>query len=126
MNSEWELSAQAGKQLYTACITSVSDYEVEIWWRNQKNYQNQLQKLQNTALHKILEVFKTSSAAAMKLKADIKSVKIKLNKKCRKYILRVIILSENHSVRQRTSHSYSSEEISEQKILIELNYLDWN
>ena len=31
MNSEWGLSAQAGKQLYTACITSVSDYEVEIW-----------------------------------------------------------------------------------------------
>ena len=50
-------------------------------------------------LYKILKVFKTSSAAAMKLKADIESVKIKLNKKCRKYILRVITLSENHSVR---------------------------
>ena len=60
----------------------------------------------------------------MKLKADIESVKIILNKKCRKYIIRVIILPENHSVRQRTSHSYSPEEISEQKILIELNYLD--
>ena len=126
MNSEWELSVQAEKQLYTVCITSVSDYEVEIWWRNQKNYQNQLQKLQNTALHKILEVFKTSSAAAMELKADIKPVKIRLNKKCRKYALRVITLSENHSVRQRTSHSYSLKEISEQKILIKLNYLNWN
>ena len=62
----------------------------------------------------------------MNLKADIKLIKIKLNKKCRKYALRVITLSENHSVKQRTSHSYSSEEISEQKILIELNYLDWN
>ena len=60
----------------------------------------------------------------MKLKADIKSVKIRLNKKCRKYALRVITLSENHSVRQRISHSYSSEEISEQKILIKLNYLN--
>ena len=60
----------------------------------------------------------------MKLKADIELVKIRLNKKCRKYTLRVITLPENHSVRQRTSHSYSPEEISEQKILIELNYLD--
>ena len=60
----------------------------------------------------------------MELKADIESVKVRLNKKCRKYTLRVITLPENHSVRQRTSHSYSSEEISEQKILIELNYLD--
>ena len=83
-----------------------------------------MQKLQNTALYKILEVFRTSSAAAMKLKADIESVKIRLNKKCRKYTLRVITLSENHSVKQRTSYSYSSEEISEQEILIELNYLD--
>ena len=83
-----------------------------------------MQKLQNTALYKILKVFRTSSAAAMKLKADIESVKIRLNKKCRKYTLRVITLSENHSVKQRTSYSYSSEEISEQKILIELNYLD--
>ena len=88
------------------------------------NYQNQLQKLQNTALHKILEVFRTSSAAAMELEADIEPVKIRLNKKCRKYALRVIKLPENHSVRQRTSHSYSPEEISEQEILIELNYLD--
>ena len=62
----------------------------------------------------------------MELKADIESVKVKLNKKCRKYTLRVITLPENHSVRQRTSHSYSPEEISEQKIPIELNYLDWN
>ena len=72
------------------------------------NYQNQLQKLQNTALHKILEVFRTSSAAAMELKADIEPVKVRLNKKCRKYALRVITLPENHSIRQRTSHSYSS------------------
>ena len=60
-------------------------------------------------LYKILKVFKTSSAAAMKLKADIESVKIKLNKKCRKYILRVITLSENHLVKQRTLYFYSLE-----------------
>ena len=62
----------------------------------------------------------------MKLKADIESVKIRLNKKCRKYALRVITLPENHPVRQRTPHSYPPEEISGQEILIELNYLDWN
>ena len=62
----------------------------------------------------------------MKLKVNIESVKIRLNKNCRKYALRVITLPENHSVRQKTLHSYSSEEISEQEILIELNYLDWN
>ena len=62
----------------------------------------------------------------MELKADIEPVKVRLNKKCRKYALRVITLPENHPVRQRTPHSYPPEEISGQEILIELNYLDWN
>ena len=60
----------------------------------------------------------------MELKVNIEPVKVRLNKKCRKYALRVITLPENHPVRQRTSYSYSPEEISEQKILIKLNYLD--
>ena len=30
MNSEWELLAQVEKQLYTAYITLVSDYDAEI------------------------------------------------------------------------------------------------
>ena len=126
MNSEWRLSAQAEKQLYQACITSVSDYEAEIWWKNQKTYENQLQRLQNKALYKILEAFKTLSEAAMKLEANIESVRVRLNKKCRKYALRVITLSENHSIRQRTLLSFSSENEIEQKIPIELNYLNWN
>ena len=62
----------------------------------------------------------------MELEADIEPVKVRLNKKCRKYALRVIILPENHPVRQRTPHSYPPEEISGQEIPIELNYLDWN
>ena len=35
----------------------------------------------------------------MKVKANIKSVHVKLNKKCRKYALRVITLSEDHCIR---------------------------
>ena len=31
MNSEWGLSAHAGRQLYLACVTAISDYGSEIW-----------------------------------------------------------------------------------------------
>jgi len=31
MNSEWGLSMSAEKQLYSACITSISDYGSSIW-----------------------------------------------------------------------------------------------
>ena len=126
MNSEWGLSAQAGKQLYTACITSISDYGSEIWWKNQRNYEDLLQKLQNTALRKILGAFRTSPGAAMEIEANIEPVKVRLNKKCRKYALRVTTLPENHCIRQRTPMSYPPESSSGQEIPIQLNYLDWN
>ena len=53
MNSEWGLSAHAGRQLYLACVTAVSDYGAEIWYHGQKQYLRQLQTLQNKALRKI-------------------------------------------------------------------------
>ena len=40
-----------------------------------------------------------SSEAAMKVEANIKSVHVKLNKKCRKYTLKVITLSEDYCIR---------------------------
>ncbi|SLM36388.1 reverse transcriptase [Lasallia pustulata] len=126
MNSEWGLSAQAGKQLYTACITSISDYGAEIWWKNQRSYQDLLQKLQNTALRKILGAFRTSPGAAMEIEASIEPVKVRLNKKCRKYALRVTTLPENHCIRQRIPMSYPPESSIGQKVPIQGNYLDWN
>ncbi len=36
MNSEWRLNVKLEKQLYLTCVTSISDYDVEIWWNNQK------------------------------------------------------------------------------------------
>ncbi len=50
MNSEWRLNVKSEKQLYLICITSISDYDVEIWWNNQKSYLVKFYKLQNTAL----------------------------------------------------------------------------
>jgi hypothetical protein len=38
LNSEWELNVKSGKQLYLAYVTFISDYDVEIWWNNQKSY----------------------------------------------------------------------------------------
>jgi hypothetical protein len=78
-NIEWELSSMTSRQLYMTCTSAISDYESKIWWKNQKQFRNQLQKLQNVALRKILEVFRTSSVAVMKIEANLKSVNISLN-----------------------------------------------
>ena len=34
-NTERDLSFQAIKQLYIACITLIADYDVPVWWNNQ-------------------------------------------------------------------------------------------
>ncbi len=35
-NTKRELSFQAIKQLYIACISLIADYRVLVWWNNQK------------------------------------------------------------------------------------------
>jgi len=80
MNSEWGLSMSAGKQLYSACITSISDYGSPIWWNQQKNFEKLFQKLQNSATKKILEAFRSSPSAALELESAILLLKLRLDK----------------------------------------------
>jgi hypothetical protein len=127
MNSEWELNAKSGKQLYLACITSISDYDAEIWWNNQKSYLVKLRKLQNAALRKILKAFRTSSIDAMQIEAEISPMKVRLDQKCKNYAIQVVGLPEKHSIRKRTSISYSPQYST--GLNLNLNapkHLDWN
>jgi len=107
MNSEWRLNVKSEKQLYLTCITSISDYDVEIWWNNQKSYLVKFRKLQNAALRKILSVFWTSSINAMQIEVEISSMKIQLNQKCKNYAIWIVELLKKHSIRKRTFIMYS-------------------
>src|SRR5205809_2694702 len=123
-NTERGLSFQAMKQLYIACITSVADYEVPIWWNNQKSLLEKYQKLQNAALRKILGAFKTSPYMAMELEAAIISPRARFNRLCKNYALRIMQIPKNHPIRLRVSASYppynNGAELDWEK------YLDWN
>ena len=87
MNSEWELNVKSEKQLYLTCITFISDYEVEIWWNNQKSYLVKFCKLQNAALWKILNAFWTSLINAMQIEVEISLMKMQLDQKCKNYAI---------------------------------------
>src|SRR6266480_4925055 len=106
-NTERELSFQAMRQLYIACIFSVADYGVSVWWNNQKHLLEKFQKLQNQALRRILEVFKTSSVSVMEIEVSLPSLKVRFNKICKNYALRTLQMHENHSIRLRVSFSFS-------------------
>ncbi len=127
MNSEWKLNVKSEKQLYLTCVTFISDYDVEIWWNNQKSYLVKFRKLQNAALRKILSAFRTSLIDAMQIEVEISSMKMQLDQKCKNYAIQIVELSEKHSIRKKTSISYSSQYSIE--LNLDLNaskYLNWN
>ena len=92
-NFEWGLTFMITRQLYQTCITAISNYNSEIWWNDQKLYAQKFQKLQNLKLRKILKTFKTSSISIMKIEINIQSIKIRLNQKNQKLILRIMKLN---------------------------------
>ncbi len=108
MNSEWELNARSERQLYLACITIISDYDVEIWWNNQKNHAIKFCKLQNAVLQKILKAFQTSFIKVMQMKTKISSVKVWLDQKCKNYAIKIVELLKKHSTRKQTFILYLS------------------
>jgi hypothetical protein len=95
------------RQLYLACITSIADYGVPIWWKGQKNLLKRYQKLQNNMLRKVLGAFKTSSIAVMKIEVSILPVRIRFEKICQNYAYRTLLLNQDHFIRKRASESFS-------------------
>ncbi len=108
MNSEWELNAKSEKQLYLACIIIISDYDVKIWWNNQKSHAIKFHKLQNAALWKILKAFQTSLIEVMQIETEISSVKVQLDQKCKNYAIKIVELLKKHLTRKWIFISYSS------------------
>ncbi len=127
MNNEWELNVKSEKQLYLTCITSISDYDIEIWWNNQKSYLVKFRKLQNAALRKILSVFQTSLINAMQIEVEISLMKMQLNQKCKNYAIWIVKLLKKHFIRKRTFISYSSQYFIELNLNLNASkYLNWN
>ncbi len=106
MNSEWKLNAKSERQLYLACIIIISDYNVEIWWNNQKSHAIKFRKLQNAALRKILKAFQTSLIKVMQIKTEISSVKVQLDQKCKNYAIKIVELLKKHLIRKWTFISF--------------------
>ena len=98
-NTERDLSFQVFRKLYIECITSVADYEVPVWWKNQQFLLDKFEKLPNSALRKILEAFRTSSIAVMKIEAEIVSVSVRFEKLYKNYVFKNLQMQSSHSVK---------------------------
>jgi ribonuclease HI len=100
VNIERGLSPFAVRQLYLACITSVSDFGSPIWWKGQSQLKKPLQALQNLALRKILGTFRTTPILPMEAEAILAPPTIRLDSNLRKYAIRLQKLPSTHPVNQ--------------------------
>ena len=106
-NTERDLSFQAMRRLYIACIASIADYGVPIWWKNQAFLLDKFNKLQNAALRRMLGAFRTSSISAMEIEASILPTQVRFEKLCKNYALRILQMQETHPVKSRVSANSS-------------------
>jgi hypothetical protein len=100
-NIEKGLSFQAMKKLYIAYVSLIADFGVPVWWKNQQHLLNKFNKLQNSALRKMLGAFKSSPVSAMEIEAALPPTIVRFEKLCKNYALRILQMQDSHSVKQR-------------------------
>ena len=98
-NTERGLSPASIRQIYLACVISVSDYGSVLWWQGQKSFAENFQKLQNKALRKTLGAFRTSPIRPMEIEAALAPPESRLDGQISQYALRITKLPASHPIR---------------------------
>jgi hypothetical protein len=104
-NTERGLTPYSIRQLYIACITSVTDYGSVVWWRGQIGLIGPLQALQNRALRRILGVFRTAPIIPMEIEAGLVPVSTRLDASITRYAIRTYRLAPNHPINIELANS---------------------
>lgn len=107
MNSERGLAPAAARQLYLSCIVPISDYGSELWYNNQVHFENSFSKLQNTAMRKILGVFKTTPIDIMEIECNLMPSKLRLMQKTQKYALRIAKIGNKTLISKIVPNTFS-------------------
>ena len=95
------LSFKALRQLYIACVTSMADFGVPIWYTNKRQglLLNRYQRLQNMATRHMLGAFKRSPTKALELETALPPPEIRFEKQCNTYALRMLRFQNNHPIK---------------------------
>jgi hypothetical protein len=102
-NTQKGLNSRALRLLYIACVTSISDFGVQLWWKGEKTPESltrPLQRLQNLAAARITGAFKGSPHRALELEAGLLPPRIRFEKAYNLYSLRTLLFQNNHPITQ--------------------------
>jgi len=100
-NTQKGLDSTANRRLYIACITSISDFGIQLWWNNRakKTLLLKYQKLQNAAIRQITGAFKNTPHKALEIEAAIPPPEVRFERLCNRYSIRSLVFNNNHPVR---------------------------
>ena len=97
------------RMMYNACVLPVLTYGCPIWYNKhkpQKHLLNELKKVQNVALRRILGAFRTTQTAALNVLAHVPPIELTIRKLSEGYALRLFRLAARNPVSLRLPNSY--------------------
>jgi ribonuclease HI/exonuclease III len=126
-NTQKGLGARALRLLYTACVTSIADYGVQLWWKGDGGKQGSLirpyQRLQNLAATRITGAFKGSPQRALELEAGLLPPNVRFEKACMGYSLRTLLFQYTHPVTEAITRPVRDELAGEESDTALRSYL---
>jgi hypothetical protein len=106
-----DISSQTMRQLYVSCVRPVLEYTSTVWYhRLTGQWKEEMQEIQNTALRKIMEAFKSSPINAMQRDANILLLDVRIEEiRCRFAIRAIRNVSPRNPIRRQTNSDRPSE-----------------
>ena len=85
------ISCQTMKQLYISCVRPIFEYASPVWYHKLTGqWKDEIQKVQNTGLRKILGAFRSAPIKAMQRDAEILPVNIRMKEISDRFAIRAI------------------------------------
>lgn len=98
--SEKGLCLQALRQLFQACVTTISDFGAEVCSKGQRGATNTVQQIQNQTMRKIAGVFQAPPITSLKAETALLPTNIRLDLVQRKYARQLLSILNQHPIIQ--------------------------
>ncbi len=95
LSKTYGLSPGLVRRIQIAAVQSVALYGAELWWRNQKNYQKDLQKLINRQARSITGMYQSSPIPSLMSESGLLPAHVLLDFRQRKYAHRILSLPDS-------------------------------
>jgi ribonuclease HI len=105
-NARRGLSFKGFRTLYLACITTIADYGVPVWWKGLGQtvaLTAKFQKLQNLLTRRLLGAFSRSPSRALELESGLLPPEIRFEYILRRYGARFLKVLDNHPIKAEVS-----------------------